>query len=538
MEEHTSPKWPWWLVLTFALGIGTYLGVILFTGGFQANLVSMVFDAALFFLLLYVWLIFFSQFVLPVQTFEERRKILDRLLAYLGGRRGPAIFVRDGEVVASPEELHRRGPGVIWLDTASGAVTRAGAAFRQVLGPGVNFTAGNEYITKDDVVDLHIQVQKIGPGEQEDPFQPGDQNPGAVEAIQERGLKVSGLTRDGIEVIPTIEVVFRLDTGEVKKGERGSLFGYSKEPVRERADKAAFERAIIGQAVNPNQFSDTDSYQVAWNELPAYLAADLWREYLSKFKLDELFNVEIVPPKLEHVTEFQVPENDLTQLSNPVEARQQGLLEDTLTGMLHGINAVLKGYTPNGGDQAAGEINQIERGEQSPQASDRVTILEFINLMVRERLMSEHVPILNREGKVAGGHHASREYRILKERGIRVLDLGISDLRLPPDVEKHLESKWTATWLTNARKEKEYIDTRLSYAAISGQQRAISEYALNLSRHLLDQKHRAINLKETARILLMRSRQFLVRHDRAHHVAGKEREELEEIIQWVEMDPK
>src|SRR3972149_649482 len=163
MEENGSSRWPWWLVVITFLGIGVYLGVIYFSGGVRANIPSILLDLFLFIILLQIWLVFFSQFILPVQTFEERRNIFDRLLAYLAGKRGPAIFVRDGEVVANPGELNRRGPGVIWLDTASGAVTRVGASFKNVFGPGVNFTDGNEYITKEDVVDLHIQVQKIGP---------------------------------------------------------------------------------------------------------------------------------------------------------------------------------------------------------------------------------------------------------------------------------------------------------------------------------------------------------------------------------------
>jgi hypothetical protein len=177
MDENGSAKWPWWLIALIIVGVGAYTGVIFLNGGFRANALWIVFDVILFVVLFQLWLVFFSQFVLPVQTFEERRKIFDRLLAYLGGQRGSAIFVRDGEIVADPEELHRRGAGLIWLDTASAAVTRVGASFKSVLGPGVNFTRGSEYITSDDVVDLHIQVQKIGPWDNENPFATGAGSP-------------------------------------------------------------------------------------------------------------------------------------------------------------------------------------------------------------------------------------------------------------------------------------------------------------------------------------------------------------------------
>lgn len=519
------------------LGLGVYLGMVYRMGGFRANLISMAFDVALFIILLNLWLVFFSQFILPVQTFQERRKIFDRLFAYLGGTRGPVIFVRDGEIVANPDELHRRGPGVIWLDTASAAVTRAGASFKNVFGPGVNFTDGHEYITKDDVVDLHVQIQRIGPGEEEDPFKTPEENSAELKAVQERGLKVSGLTRDGIEIIPSIEVVFRLDTGVVKKGERGSLFGFSKDSEREKTDKKAIEKAVIGQAVNPNELIDTNRYKMAWNELPAFLAADLWREYLSKFKLDQLFKADQNPPLLDDQPSNQpVPGSDLTALSNPVEAGPQGFMEDTLTNMLHGLNSRLKGYTGNNKTDKSGETESPQNGNDSQ--PERLTALQMINLMIQQRLMEQRIPILNNEGELMPGKRESDEFKLLKERGIRVLDVNIGGLRVLPAVDTHLVENWKANWLTNAVAENEQIKIYRHLAGIQGEEQAISKYALELSENLISKKDKAVNLTETARILMMRSRQFLIRNDRAENTANEEREALEEIIQWLETDPE
>jgi hypothetical protein len=537
MEDGRSSKWPWWLIFSIVGGLGVYLGMIYVMGGFRANLISMVFDGVLFFVLLYLWLIFFSQFILPVQTFQERRKIFDRLVSYMGGSRGPVLFVRDGEIVANPDELHRRGPGVIWLDTASGAVTRAGASFKNVFGPGVNFTEGYEYITRDDVVDLHVQIQKIGPGEQEDPFATAEAGSGELKAVQERSLKVSGLTRDGIEIIPVLEVVFKLDTGVVKKGERGSLFGYSKDMEREKADKKAIEKAVIGQAVNPNELSDSNRFQMAWNELPVFLAADLWREYLSKFKLDQLFRSDLNPPQLDDQPQNSpVPGDDLTALSNPVQAGPQGFMEDTLTNMLHGLNYRLKGYTRNGGpkDTSATENPRTE-SEHQP---ERLTAVQMINLMIKQRLMEQRVPILNNEGDLLPGRRESEEFKLLKERGIRVLDVSIGGLRVLPAVDTHLVENWKASWLTNAMAEAEQIKIHRHLAVIQGEELALSKYAVELSENLVSKKDKAINLTETARILLMRSRQFLIRNDRAENTANEERAALEEIIQWLETDPE
>src|SRR5512143_1657904 len=73
---------------------------------------EIIFDGVVFIILLLVWLAFFAQFVLPVQTFRERRRMFDRLIAYLSGLRGPAVFVKNGQAVARLGESDRTGPGV------------------------------------------------------------------------------------------------------------------------------------------------------------------------------------------------------------------------------------------------------------------------------------------------------------------------------------------------------------------------------------------------------------------------------------------
>jgi hypothetical protein len=126
----------------------------------EIDLYHIILDIIIFTVLLVFWLAFFAQFVLPVQTFEERMRIFGRLLAYLVGLRGPALFVKNGQVVGRMGESERNGPGVLWLDSASGAVTHVSVAFRNTFGPGVHFTRPGEKIAES--VDLHIH-QENGP---------------------------------------------------------------------------------------------------------------------------------------------------------------------------------------------------------------------------------------------------------------------------------------------------------------------------------------------------------------------------------------
>src|SRR4249920_3781902 len=58
---------------------------------------------------------FFSQFVLPIQNEKDRREIASRVSNFETGRRGPALFVKNGRVITHEGEQDKHGPGVIVL---------------------------------------------------------------------------------------------------------------------------------------------------------------------------------------------------------------------------------------------------------------------------------------------------------------------------------------------------------------------------------------------------------------------------------------
>jgi len=279
MDEPRFYQKPWFYYVAWSLFWGgIYAWQIWQLGGFAVNQVYIFIDVVLFILGMLVWLAFFAQFVLPVRTFRERQQIFDRLLTYLSGGHGPAVFIENGRLRISHEEKSKKGPGVVWLDSASAAVTRTATSFKQTLGPGVHFTEKGETIAS--TVDLHAQSQSLGPREDENPFavKKDDQSQEVYDQIQKRRDQVSAWTRDGIEVVPNISVSFKIDAEPVKeKHLPGSRFGFDPEAVR---------KAVSGEGVSPNAPSDAARRRVAWNQLPALIAADLWREYLSKFTLD------------------------------------------------------------------------------------------------------------------------------------------------------------------------------------------------------------------------------------------------------------
>lgn len=218
-----------------------------------------------------LWMVFFAQFVLPVRKIRDRVMIIDRLVSYLAGFHGPAIFVANGVVSESEGERKKRGPGVIWLDSASAAVLRTPVKFTRTVGPGVHFTRGKEYVAA--TVDLHSLSQVIGPNDDDQPYTVEKDNPD-YENIQKRRYETSALTRDAIEVIATISITFRIKS---TPGEGGSPLGFNEENVR--------------KAVTDSLTQGVHTDHPIWSPLPGKMAVDIWREYLRKFKLIELFEI-------------------------------------------------------------------------------------------------------------------------------------------------------------------------------------------------------------------------------------------------------
>ncbi len=247
-----------------------------------------------------IWLAFFSQFVLPLHNIGERINVAMRLFLYATGSHGPAVFIQDGQIIQRRGEGKTRGPGVIILDTCSAAVLRIGGKFTRAVGPGTVFTSRIEYIAR--AVPLLRQFRTLGPKPGEDPFKKRgkDETPEDYAARQERRWETRGLTRDGIEVVPFVVAAFRLrsdpcsyDEAEIKNGAKkpcqNTRFGY---------DENAVLGAILHENINPDAPHDTDTRRQSWQWIPVYLVADLWREYLRKFTLNELFS--FAPPLQEN----------------------------------------------------------------------------------------------------------------------------------------------------------------------------------------------------------------------------------------------
>jgi hypothetical protein len=287
---------------------------------------------------------------------------------------------------------------------------------------------------------------------------------------------------------------------------------------------------------------DSPRHRVAWNQVPVLLAVDVWREYAAKFTLDELFQpTQIVPPSVPKMPEPTPEEIDL--LSQPVRvgARRESM-QNLFASMLREINIWMarmleKMENPN---QEKGKttapttasISMIQKSEKAePQ---KKTALQVINEMVKARLTQPEVDYLDDNGVRGEGTIPSAEYKLLQERGLKVLSVSIGGLMFNPTIEETIISRWSSTWLRNAKIESEQIERRKNVIESAAREQAIRQYADVLSREIVQKK--PVGVKETLRTLLMRTRTIIFNNDQLRRRMTKEQQELEEIIKWIEVN--
>ncbi|MBI3739923.1 MAG: hypothetical protein HY258_12820 [Chloroflexi bacterium] len=525
MNEIRFYKRPWFKSLVLGIFLlGIYVYDFLFQGGLWHSLFGISFDLFMFLFILWPACVFFyAQFILPVNTWKDRNKIVSRLWLHAGKIDGPAIFVQNGRLVERKEESKKKGPGVLWLDTASAVATRTDTAFKNFLGPGVHFTDKDEKIAS--VIGLHTQNHRIGPDKDDKPFDLLKENPTEEEQkkyqeTQDRLKAVSAMTRDGIQVVPNISVTFKIDAEPAKGAERGSRFGFHKDSI---------EKAARGEGISASSKAEEVKH-IAWNQLPALIAADLWREYLSKFTLDELFSASLEP-----LNEVLQPESSI-----PIENHRQILMPGKsgfFTRLLKQINNSFEGHLKklvpeeppiaDKEEEAERQLPHKKTSEQKPQ-----TALQIINQMIKARMTQAAVPILDESGRQVEGFSISEEFDTLTERGIKVHNVSVSNLRFSPAIEKQIVQQWKTNWLINAKADQSRIERLNAVTKENGRQKALQDHALTLSEAVLNA--RTSDLTLVVKALLQGTQNEIKLNDRLLRRTTTEVEDMESIINWLE----
>ena len=285
-----------------------------------------------------------AQFVLPVDTLQERLDAFLRLLGHALGERGPVSFIRDGTAIEAVGERARRGSGVIIIDYASAVVLRTDIAFTRAVGPGIVFTEPGEWLA--EAVDLRRQEHHIK-----------GSIPIAGKEQSQENLSSMAITRDGIPVSADLSITFMIDPGHLLEPREGRTA--DAPPYEVNLD--AVECAVYGHVYGA--YDD-----VSWKDLPLLLLVDLWREEMKQWSLNALLNTD----------RTQIPA--LERIAADIQAR------------------IVPTMVESPSDQK-GETNDV-----------------------------------------------ARELGILNSRGIRVLDLRVTDLQLPPEIQNERNLQWRESW--------------------------------------------------------------------------------------------
>lgn len=509
------------LLLAVAL-LGIYIYVILKQGGFWENLLGILLDLILLALLYEASIFFYAQFILPTRSLHERRKIASRLKLHAAGGHGPAIFVKNGRLVERTGESEVAGPGLLWIDTASAVVTRTFATFKQVLGPGVHFIEANEKIAS--IIGLHIQSLSIGPTGSDAPYVELPENASEdtrrqYDEMRARVMAVRATTRDGIEVIPTISVSFKIDAKPAGRGEKGSRFGFNAEAV---------ERAARSEGINPTSITE-EKRRVPWNQLPGLMAAELWREYASKFTLNELFEPGLKP--LPEVRQPEIPRATASVPQAPLIVRHN-LVSRWLRSFNNDWEKRLDELMPPEEPAPEEELPPAQPVSAPKTGQPRRTALQIINQMLKARMSQAIVVKLDDCGRVTESQQISDEYKKLNERGIAVLSASVSAIYLSPAVESELRSRWKTSWLSNAQEDRKRIE-RLDLAYTEqGRHKARLDHALVLSEAINKDNPPAV--AAAVKSLLQGTESEIRSNDRLLSRISTQTESLQDLEKWLE----
>ena len=318
---------------------------------------SLILDSAILLIGGILAFAFFAHFVIPLQSKNQFIAVMKIMAQALIGKKPSVINLRNGIEINGNGQTVNLEPSIILLDIASAAVLRKKQAFTKAIGPGVHLLDDNEKIAGS--LDLRIHRRSIGPLPGEDPFSELSQHEekAIILARKNRREESTGLSKDGVEIIPRIDIRFKV---EGRKSGSGIPFSFHPEFAW---------RAIANEAISPNHPSDVRKRQIHWDWLPAQLAGDLWRVFLRKYTLPQLF----------------------------------------------------------------------EEGKKGNSSG-----LQDIELLINKRLSSPLV-----ESK--DGRNSSPEYQLLRNRGVKVIDVRIREVFVDPRKEEmRLINDWSENWEMHA----------------------------------------------------------------------------------------
>jgi hypothetical protein len=259
------------------------------------------------------------------------------------------------------------------------------------------------------------------------------------------------------------------------------------------------------------------------------MAAELWREYLSKFTLNELFEPNLKP--LPDVRQPEAPRTAAAVPPTPLVMRR-GFASRLLRSFNNNWEQRLNILMPPEEPAPEAELPPVQPATAPRADAARRTALQIINQMMKARLSQAIVVRLDDCGRLTDAQQVSDEYKKLNERGIAVLGASVSAIYLDPQVESQLLARWTTSWLSNARADRGRIE-RLDLAYTEqGRHKALLDHALVLGEALNKEAPPAI--AAAVKTLLQGTEGEIRANDRLLSRISNELESLQGLEKWLE----
>ncbi|MDD2923473.1 MAG: hypothetical protein PHQ36_14400, partial [Anaerolineales bacterium] len=286
--------------------------------------------------------------------------------------------------------------------------------------------------------------------------------------------KTNGLTRDGFEISATISIKFGIKRPvEIKPSESGVTSQY-------RYDEVSARNAITREVV---QLGGGEKSRMEWNKLPAHLVVNIWREYVRKFKLNDLFTV--IPPNPTSSLAIANKTANIRARSNDEEANESGL--------------------------------------------------QIIEKMINKRVRYENVEALDETGIQHGEWVESPEFKQLQTRGLEITEVRIHNVHFTdPTLEDQIIAQWSAEWLNIARKEEAALKEKEGVIETVAREEAGKNFARLAAKQFSGKvTHPQENPFKTLQLLIQPLKEHILSQSGANSEMDAELRKLEDIWKWL-----
>ncbi len=332
-----------------------------------------------FVFIIWLWLTS-SQAILPVENITETFKTFVHQLLFILGRHGQAVFVREGKIHSSAEELNKPRPGVVVVDFNSAVVIERMMGpptiiLLRPLGDLIRRIEDKLRVTKKSTVP-QVHMRGIVFTEAFERIR------GVIDLRKQSRERpdVNAYTRDGIEVTSRIFTVFSIaqEPDVIQLGYCGEACEANLRVVRiEQMKEGRVKVEILDEEIHPDDLREMDTFArfvnrfknssrytplqdsftepvedtarifaavfaqarnpaeekpLPWSELPASVAVDLFRETLQEFNYDYLYqldnNTTDIIPLAEVRHAFRMRMRNLGVLSYRILVPRSGYLKN------------------------------------------------------------------------------------------------------------------------------------------------------------------------------------------------------------------